>query len=312
LGIEIKLLVVIPLVSVLLLSLVLNSSFAQPTITPKVGDFRCYDIEEPIGIQGISVLLTDQFGEEGFVVEEPIDWCNPTNKTGTNEFPGFNNTDSQFPNQHYRIYNITDGIAPLVEVELEDQFGISRHIVGDPIELWVPSDKRSFNGTNEFFPINPLNDIHFKCYEITPTPFPFPSLVTVDQFLRLGFNGSLIDAFKMCTPVKKTLTTGQMSGDEDIPDHLKCYSTKITIPFNIVFAIEANDQFLGSQHILNDIDYSCFFAEKRIILERPVGGDLIPLDTTMVLVAGTHSAAAWMIPVIVSAIGIGIVIARKF
>ncbi len=43
-----------------------------------------------------------------------------------------------------------------------------------------------------------------------------------------------------------------------------------------------------------------------------VGGDIIPLDTTMVLVAGTHSVAAWMIPVIVSAIGIGIVIARKF
>ena len=44
----------------------------------------------------------------------------------------------------------------------------------------------------------------------------------------------------------------------------------------------------------------------------PVGGELIPLDTTMVLVAGTHSFAAWMIPAIVSAIGIAIVIARKF
>jgi len=43
-----------------------------------------------------------------------------------------------------------------------------------------------------------------------------------------------------------------------------------------------------------------------------VGGDIIPLDTTMVLVAGTHSFAAWMIPVIVSGIGFAIVIARKF
>ena len=43
-----------------------------------------------------------------------------------------------------------------------------------------------------------------------------------------------------------------------------------------------------------------------------VGGDIIPLDTTMVLVAGTQTIAAWMIPVLVSAIGIGIVIARKF
>ncbi len=43
-----------------------------------------------------------------------------------------------------------------------------------------------------------------------------------------------------------------------------------------------------------------------------VGGDLIPLDSTMVLLAGTQTTVAWMIPVIVSAIGIGIVLARKY
>ncbi len=45
---------------------------------------------------------------------------------------------------------------------------------------------------------------------------------------------------------------------------------------------------------------------------QAVGGEMIPLDATMILVAGTHTAAAWMIPIIISAIGIGIVIARKF
>ncbi|MCH6586349.1 MAG: hypothetical protein IH792_04905 [Thaumarchaeota archaeon] len=43
-----------------------------------------------------------------------------------------------------------------------------------------------------------------------------------------------------------------------------------------------------------------------------VGGDIIPLDTTMILVAGSQNTAAWMIPVIVSGIGFAIVIARKF
>ncbi len=43
-----------------------------------------------------------------------------------------------------------------------------------------------------------------------------------------------------------------------------------------------------------------------------VGGDIVPLDTTMVLVAGAQYTAAWMIPVIVSGIGFAIVIARKF
>ena len=42
-----------------------------------------------------------------------------------------------------------------------------------------------------------------------------------------------------------------------------------------------------------------------------VGGEIIPLDTTMVLVAGTQMTASWMIPVIVSGIGFAIVIARK-
>jgi len=43
-----------------------------------------------------------------------------------------------------------------------------------------------------------------------------------------------------------------------------------------------------------------------------VGGELIPLDSTMVLAAGAQYTAAWMIPVIVSGIGFAIVIARKF
>jgi len=49
-----------------------------------------------------------------------------------------------------------------------------------------------------------------------------------------------------------------------------------------------------------------------IVGSCPVGGEIIPLDSTMVLAAGAQYTAAWMIPVIVSGIGIGIVIARKF
>jgi len=47
----------------------------------------------------------------------------------------------------------------------------------------------------------------------------------------------------------------------------------------------------------------------RIVM---IGGELIPLDTTMVLLGATQTTAAWMIPVLVAGIGIGIVIVRKF
>ncbi len=49
-----------------------------------------------------------------------------------------------------------------------------------------------------------------------------------------------------------------------------------------------------------------------IVNRCTVGGDLIPLDTSALILAGAQTNAAWMIPVIVSAIGIGIVVARKF
>ena len=51
---------------------------------------------------------------------------------------------------------------------------------------------------------------------------------------------------------------------------------------------------------------------KRSLMCNAVGGEFIGIETTSVLVAGAQYTAAWMIPVIVSAIGIGIVIARKF
>jgi len=49
-----------------------------------------------------------------------------------------------------------------------------------------------------------------------------------------------------------------------------------------------------------------------VAVDCAVGGDMIQMETTSILAAGAQYTAAWMIPVLVSAIGIGIVIARKF
>ncbi len=51
---------------------------------------------------------------------------------------------------------------------------------------------------------------------------------------------------------------------------------------------------------------------EQLMCLSAVGGDMIQMETTSVLAAGAQYTAAWMIPVLVSAIGIGIVIARKF
>ncbi len=48
-----------------------------------------------------------------------------------------------------------------------------------------------------------------------------------------------------------------------------------------------------------------------LMCRSAVGGDMIQMETTSILAAGAQYSAAWMIPVLVAAAGIGIVIARK-
>jgi len=48
-----------------------------------------------------------------------------------------------------------------------------------------------------------------------------------------------------------------------------------------------------------------------LMCRSAVGGDMIQMETTSILAAGAQYTAAWMIPVLVAAAGIGIVIARK-
>jgi len=66
--------------------------------------------------------------------------------------------------------------------------------------------------------------------------------------------------------------------------------------------------FINSQPESSDLIFNTFFDPS----EGTVGGTPVPIDTTSLLLAGTQMTASWMIPVIIAAIGIGIVIARKF
>jgi len=49
-----------------------------------------------------------------------------------------------------------------------------------------------------------------------------------------------------------------------------------------------------------------------IPIKKFVGGEFIAIDTAAVLLAGAQMTSAWLVPFIVAAIGIGIVLARKF
>jgi len=82
---------------------------------------------------------------------------------------------------------------------------------------------------------------------------------------------------------------------------------------NVFGTLINNGNFINNGAVLNcGIISGSVLPIPGIVNGCPVGGELIPLDTSSLLLAGAQMNAAWMIPVIVSAIGIGIVLARKF
>jgi len=62
----------------------------------------------------------------------------------------------------------------------------------------------------------------------------------------------------------------------------------------------------------NFVTSSVNFDNLVVRTSQPLGGEFLGVDSTALLLAGFQANALWLIPVIVSAIGIGIVIARKF
>ena len=83
--------------------------------------------------------------------------------------------------------------------------------------------------------------------------------------------------------------------------------------FNVFGTLINNNAFINQGAVLDcGIITGSALPLPGIVNRCTVGGDLIPLDTSALILAGAQTNAAWMIPVIVSAIGIGIVVARKF
>jgi len=83
--------------------------------------------------------------------------------------------------------------------------------------------------------------------------------------------------------------------------------------FNVFGTLINNGAFINNGAVLDcGIITGSVLPIPGIVNQCTVGGELIPLDTSALVLAGAQINAAWMIPVIVSGIGIGIVIARKF
>ena len=63
---------------------------------------------------------------------------------------------------------------------------------------------------------------------------------------------------------------------------------------------------MGSSHISACYDVGSIPPEMR-----PIGGEIFPINTTSLLLAGIQTNLAWIIPIALSAAGIGVVLVRK-
>jgi len=52
-------------------------------------------------------------------------------------------------------------------------------------------------------------------------------------------------------------------------------------------------------------------SDKIIVQAQPVGGELLAIDTTALLLAGVQSISMWMIPVVISGAGIGMFVIMR-
>ncbi len=55
-----------------------------------------------------------------------------------------------------------------------------------------------------------------------------------------------------------------------------------------------------------------FVVDCELLMNCPIGGEFLGVDTTALLVSGAQLNAAWLIPLVLGTIGIGIVLAKKF
>ena len=313
-------------------------------MNPFLGDFRCYDVTDNVGNEKAvfidDVLLTDQFRSLEYDLVNVTKICTMVNKaagTVPSTYPGSAvrqlftvDTDTLTKDQHFVVYRVCDAASsdtncipatPVnIDIQLTDQFGPYEDQVERPIELWVPAGK---DNEGDDFPQSDFNDIHYLCYNfdavgVNPSPFNVPITVTLeDQFL--AGTEQISEVGKMCNPVLKTIPDFTALGALNV-EHLKCYDLPNTVTTSDP---EFFDQFFpnGVELFLKNTDELCLAADKSCQAGTPgrlpncdiplVAGSLTPMDTSMVLLAGTQVMLSWIVPVVVAVAGFGIVIARK-
>lgn len=297
--------------------IVLNEAFAGipsiprtplPTVGP-IGDFRCWSASGP-QLPPIVVGIEDQFVTRTQVgIGRIVEFCASAEKRYDDKiFPspfGIN------PGQHFTGYDIIE--PPLPEPETHSvfipQFNllIPEITVRNPVELLVPTTKIIPNVIES----PSQTDLHYKCYSIeNPPTITLPPFSIATQFGAEDVKEPLDEytPFLFCNPAIKNhqIWDPPLFGKQ-IDEHLICFpNIGQDTPRQILFDNQFTPQPLPLT--LFTKDKICFEALKDF--NPGVGGQMIPIDTSALLLVGAQSTS-WLIPVVVSALGIGLIFVRR-
>lgn len=130
--------------------------------------------------------------------------------------------------------------------------------------------------------------------------------------LQIGSDDTLI--------IDEGKTLSHQGSEED--DDFECEEDDETIVNNgnlIIFGTLINSgQFINNGQVTNCGTISGTVSIPGIVNECPsvdedvpVGGTLIPIDSTSLLLVGTQLTVSWLIPVLVSVVGIGLALVRR-
>ncbi len=170
------------------------------------------------------------------------------------------------------------------------------------IILILGTTQTAFAGTSVEIDIDPGNDPNFINL-LCPSPIPV-GLLGSPSFDAAGVDVSTLEFGPGGAPPIGTPQLTDVNADGLI-DLLSFYQTVQT---DIIFGdIEAC--LTG-----NTLDGTPFEGCDSIVTIRnvcAVGGEMFPVDTTALLLAATYSTASWMIPLMIAAVGFGILITHQ-
>jgi len=270
---------------------------------------KCYNKSSGTDVDPPSTPFQDQFQSKNVDPNPDQRYC----------VEALKHSDQPPPNPRYWI-EFEDDTCPNClnpgKIEITDQFAGKFTTNLFHFELLVPASGTASNSPDNLVQ-GLVNNQDYSGYSPSfspPSPIPNTPIMVTDQFGTSMITLDSAFAFEAIAIVGST--QGLLVGQD-----LMCYMFMENQEVNPIDPPAFNPATIWvtqfGTNTINDLsqaDVLCVMADKTPPTPRvsAIGGDIVPLDSTMVLAAGAQYTAAWMIPVIVSAIGIGIVIARKF